>query len=106
MSEAKQKSVSAEKMLPQLDPRVPPMFVRRKKDGMVTGWSTIFRKNLDDFEIYYRPGTDDALAHAIKMRRYEAKMALEGGDPYAGGSRGFSMMVGEVVDAEYSSNNG
>lgn len=104
MSEAKSKAVSAE-TLPIINPYVPPAYVRRKRDGMVTGWSTLFRKNLDDFEVYYRPGTDDALRHAIMMRRHEAKLALDGGDPFAGGGRGFSTLVGEVIDAELVGGN-
>lgn len=95
MAETKGK-VSADR-LPPLDPRVPPRYVKRRKDGLITRWSTLFKSNLDNFEVYYRPGSDDAMNHAVMMRRFEAKRAMQGGDPLAGSS--FAVSVdGSIID--------
>lgn len=84
-----------------LDPRCPPLRVRHKKTGVITNWSTLFKKNLGDFEPWYRPGSDERLQHQLRVRRYEAQQAMRGGDPFAGSHRGFTtMMDGDVLDGE------
>jgi hypothetical protein len=66
-------------VLPQLDPHVPPRFVRRKSDGLVTRWSTLFKRHLDQFEPFYRANSDDAIEHAARIRHFEMVAAMKAG---------------------------
>jgi len=61
-----------------LIPGCPPRFVRQKSTGIVTRWSTLFKKNIGDFEVFYRVGTDERREHMVKLRRYEADSARYG----------------------------
>jgi hypothetical protein len=63
--------------LPPLDYRCPPRRVRHKTSGVITGWSTLFKKRLGEFEPYYRPDTDEEKQHRLALRRYEAKLAMQ-----------------------------
>jgi hypothetical protein len=74
----------------QIVPGAPPRLVRYKSNGMVTSWSTLFNKELQNIEPYYRPGTTDREEHIMAMRRYEAQRALRSGDPFLGGDLGGS----------------
>lgn len=67
------KNVTSVAEHPPIDPACPPIRVRRKRDGMVLPWSTLFRRKAAEFEPYYRPGTDDALKHAHAVRKYKLK---------------------------------
>lgn len=67
----------AKRHLPPLDARCPPRRVRHKTSGVVTGWSTLFKKRLGEFEPFYRPDTDEEKQHRIALRRFEAKQALQ-----------------------------
>lgn len=67
----------AKRPLPPLDARCPPRRVRHKTSGVVTGWSTLFKKRLGEFEPFYRPNTDEEKQHRLALRRFEAKLALQ-----------------------------
>jgi len=84
-----------------IDHRVPPRFVRHKPTGRVTTWSTLFRRNVNDFEPFYRPNTDDEFQHKVARRRHEAKLALKSGnDPYLGANTRNSAFAEDDFDAE------
>lgn len=83
------------------DPHVPPRMVRRKRDGLITNWSSLFKSKMDEFEPYYRPGTDDQMQHEIQYRRFEAQQAF-GTHPHgtmAGPPFGTSV-GGDIIDAQ------
>jgi hypothetical protein len=74
----------------QINPGAPPRMVRYKPNGLITTWSTLFRKELNNVEPYYRPGTTDREEHILAVRRFEAQQALRSGDPFLGGNPGGS----------------
>lgn len=93
-------SASALPPPPQLDPRVPPRFVKHKPTGRVTQWSPLFRRNVANFEVFYREGTQDALEHAMRIRRFEAEEARRRGFAY---DHDMPISQGQgFVDAEFA----
>lgn len=86
---ARQTSARASRPM-QINPGAPPRMVRYKPNGLVTSWSTLFNKELQNVEPFYRPGTTDREEHILAMRRNEAQRALRSGDPFLGGGMGGS----------------
>lgn len=70
--------------VPDLDPHAPPLFVRHRKTGMVTRWTPIFRSRVNEFDVFYRPGSTDAADHRAAVARADAIRALTGGTMLAG----------------------
>lgn len=65
--------------IPPLDPASAPAYVRHRKTGMVTRWTPVFRDRIDQFDVFYRPGTDDAAKHRLLVQRVETTRTLLGG---------------------------
>lgn len=70
--------------VPDLDPHAPPLFVRHRKTGVVTRWTPIFRSRVNEFDVFYRPGSTDAADHRAAVARADAIRALTGGTMLAG----------------------
>ena len=83
----------------QVNPGAPPRMVRHKPSGLVTSWSTLFNRELQNVEPFYRPGTSDREEHILAVRRYEAQRALRSGDPFLGGSGGSAFDENPFPDA-------
>lgn len=67
-----------EKQYPEINPMVPPRFVRHIPTGMTMNWSGLFRKRIHEFEPFYRKNTDDEQQHMVALRRYEMLQMMQG----------------------------
>lgn len=65
------------KPLPPIDVNCPPMQVRDKESGVVTNWSSLFKKQVGRFDYHFRSAEEEQ-QYRIKRKRYEAKQAMDG----------------------------
>lgn len=83
-----------------IDWRCPPTMVQHVSTGVVTNWSTLFKRKLAEFQPFFRPNTDDEFIYSVRRRKFEAKMAERNGDPYGGANARNSMYAGDDLDDE------
>jgi hypothetical protein len=63
-----------------IDGNCPPLFVKHIPTGMVTAWSSIFKRRLTEFAPHFRPNTDDEFSYETRRRNHAAKMAGRRGE--------------------------
>jgi hypothetical protein len=83
-----------------IDFRCPPMQVRHRATGVVTNWSTLFKRRVNEFEPFFRPGTDDEFIYGLRRRKFEAKMAERNGDIYVGSNARNSAFAEDEFDGD------
>lgn len=65
--------------MPEINPRVPPRFVRHKRTGMTMNWSSLFNRRCDEFEPFYRAGTSDQADHIAAMQHWNVMQMMMSG---------------------------
>ena len=54
------------------DPKCPPKYVREISTGRTMPWTPLFRRKASEFEVYYRPNTDDKVNHMAALAKRNA----------------------------------
>lgn len=95
---AKTASKRTKRVLPII-PQCAPAMVLHKPTGVITSWSTLFKRRVDEFEPFFA-SADEQFIYNTKRRRFDAAQAEKRGDFFAGSNAHDSVFADEDEYAE------